>query len=152
MDCIGHTRFDDKLKTKKSRRKIPFSLNDRIKKLLLEHMKEQQEIFEKARAIKDRHWKWNKEQYIFLSRNYYPYVAESLSKALRDFRTKYNLECVTPYGLRHSFATFWSEKGMDDVALQELMGHEDYETTRKFYIKTNDKHIEKEIQKAKRVG
>lgn len=121
MNPIGHIRFDDKLKTDKSKRKIPFLLNDRIKRILLEHMKEQQELFKKARAIKDRHWKWNEEQYIFLSRNYYPYVPESLSEGLRDFRNKYNLEHVTPYGLRHSFATYWSEKGMDDAVLQKLM-------------------------------
>lgn len=121
MDPICKTRFDDKLKTTDSYRKIPFSLNDRIKRILLEHKKEQQELFKKARAIKDRHWKWNEEQYVFLGRNYYPYVPESLSNALRQFCAKYNLEYVTPYGLRHSFATYWSEKGMDDVALQALM-------------------------------
>lgn len=121
MNPICKIRFDDKLKTTDSYRKIPFSLNDRIKKILLDHKKEQQEIFKNARAIKDRHWKWNEEQYTFLGRNYYPYVPESLSNALRQFRAKYNLECVTPYGLRHSFATYWSEKGMDDVVLQELM-------------------------------
>lgn len=121
MDPICKERFDDKLKTEKSYRKIPFSLNDGIKRILLDHKKEQQEIFKSGRAIKDRHWKWNEEQYVFLGRNYYPYVPESLSNALRQFRAKYNLEYVTPYGLRHSFASYWSEKGMDDISLQTLM-------------------------------
>ena len=97
MDPVGKNRFDDKLKTSESYRKIPLSLNDRIKKLLLEHKKEQQELFKKARALKGRHWKWNEDQYIFLNKNYLPYVPESLSKALREFRAKYNLEHVTPY-------------------------------------------------------
>ena len=121
MDPVNNISFDDTLKTIKSYRKIPFTLNDRIKKILLDHKKEQQEIFKTARAIKQRNWKWSEDQYIFLGRNYYPYNTGSLANALREFRTKYNLEYVSPYGLRHSFATYWSERKMDDAVLQELM-------------------------------
>lgn len=122
MDKIGNDRFDDTLKTDESYREIPLTLNERIKKLLLRHKEYQQELFKKARAIKDKHLKWNKEQYIFLSRTYKPYVPESLSQGLRNFRAKYNLKrVVTPYGLRRSFATYWAEKGMDDIFLQALM-------------------------------
>lgn len=122
MDKIGNDRFDDTLKTDESYREIPLNLNERIKKLLLRHKKYQQELFKKARALKDKHLKWSEEQYIFLSRTYKPYVPESLSQGLRDFRAKYNLkEVVTPYGLRRSFASYWAEKGMDDIVLQALM-------------------------------
>lgn len=152
MDPIGKERFDDSLKTSESYRKIPLSLNERIKKLLLDHKKQQQLLFKNSRAIKDKGWKWNEDQYIFLNRSYLPYVPESLANALREFRAKYKLEYVTPYGLRHSFATYWSEKGMDDVVLQALMGHADYKTTRKFYIKVNQKHIEQEILKIQKAS
>ena len=121
MDPVNNISFDDTLKTIKSYRKIPFTLNDRIKKILLDHKKEQQEIFKTARAIKQRKWKWSEDQYIFLGRNYYPYTTGSLPNALREFREKYDLEYVTPNGLRHSFATYWAERKISDVALQELM-------------------------------
>lgn len=65
MDPICKIRFDDKLKTTDSYRKIPFSLNDRIKKILLDHKKEQQEIFKNARAIKDRHGNGMKNNILF---------------------------------------------------------------------------------------
>lgn len=146
MEQIGHTRCDDKLKTDNSYRKIPLSIDDELEQLLLEHKKEQQELFKKSRAIKDRHRIWSEDEYIFLGRNYHPYVAESLSKGLRKFRIKYELERVTPYGLRKSFASYWAEQGMKDTVLQALMGHGDYSTTREFYIKISQRQIEKEIQ------
>lgn len=156
MDKIGNDRFDDTLKTDESYREIPLNLNQRIKKLLLRHKKYQQELFKKARAIKDKHLKWSEEQYIFLSRTYQPYVPESLSQGLRNFRKKYELDnedfSVTPYGLRRSFATYWAENGMDDIVLQTLMGHADFQTTRKHYIKTSLEHIEQEIQRVKKAS
>lgn len=32
---------------------------------------------------------------------------------MRAFIKKYELKYMTPYGLRHSFATFYSEEGME---------------------------------------
>ena len=44
------------------------------------------------------------------------------------------LEHLTVYGLRHSFATHCKELGMDAEVLSKLMGHTEYETTQKYYI------------------
>lgn len=77
---------------------------------------------------------WSENTPIFLNRYHQPYVPENLAKALRTFREKYNLEYLTPYGLRHSFATFMSEQGMRDIVLMKLMGHADFGTTQKYYI------------------
>lgn len=41
---------------------------------------------------------------------------------------------MTVYGLRHSFATLMSEKGMDKEVLRELMGHAEFETADFYYI------------------
>lgn len=117
---IGHYRGDGKLKTPESYRTIPI-FDNRLIEILLQHKKRQQELFKKSRAIKAKHRKWSENEYMFLGRNYHPYVPESLSYGMRKFRKKYNLERVTPYGLRHSFATYWAEKGMNKVYLMRLM-------------------------------
>lgn len=97
----GHYRSDDKLKTPQSYRRIP--LNPRLREILLKHKKYQQELFKKSRAIKSRKWKWSENQYMFLGRNYYPYVSEDLAYGLRKFRNKYNLEYCSPYRIKAFF-------------------------------------------------
>ncbi len=121
MNIIGHIKLDDRLKTDESYREIPLNINPRLTKILQKHMEKQQYIFKHSRAIKSQHRKWSLNEYIFLGRTFHPYVVDSLAGGLSDFRDNHNLERVTPYGLRHSFATYWSEKGMDDVVLQTLM-------------------------------
>lgn len=123
MEKIGLIRNDGTLKTENSYRKVPLSLYPRLKQLLLEHKEKQQAIFKKSRAIKDKHRVWSEDEYVFLGRNYHPYVAESLAHGLQKIRDKYELEHVTPYGLRKSFASYWAEKGMKDTVLQAIMGH-----------------------------
>ncbi len=97
----GHYRSDDKLKTPQSYRRIP--LNPRLREILLKHKKYQQELFKKSRAIKSRKWKWSENQYMFLGKNYYPYVSEDLAYGLRKFRNKYNLEYCSPYRIKAFF-------------------------------------------------
>ena len=123
MEKIGLIRTDGTLKTENSYRKVPLSLSPRLKQLLLEHKEKQQAIFKKSRAIKDKHRVWSEDEYVFLGRNYHPYVSESLAHGLQKIRDKYKLEHVTPYGLRKSFASYWAEKGMKDTVLQAIMGH-----------------------------
>ena len=147
---IGHERRDAPLKTPKSYRNIP--INDRLIKILLQHKKEQQELFKKSRAIKDHHRKWSENEYMFIGRNYHPYVSESLDQGMRKFRKKYNLEYVTAYGLRRSFATYWSSKGMNKLVLMKLLGHSCYETTVKHYIKISSKQIKAEMERINRAS
>lgn len=146
---IGHYRTDDKLKTPESYRTIP--LNPRLIDNLLKHKQYQQALFKKSKAIKSQHRKWSEEEYIFIGRNYRPYVAETLSYGMWKFRNKYNLEYVTPYGLRHSFATYCSEQGMEEIVLMKLMGHSNFETTQKYYIKVSDKRKRLAMQEAYKV-
>lgn len=139
-EIIGHVREYDKLKTDTSYRKIP--IHPRYKDILAEHKKNQKKLFKKLNL------KWSEKTPIFLNRYHKPYVPENLSKALRSFRNKYNLEYLTPYGLRHSFATFMSEKGMRDIVLMKLMGHADFRTTEKYYIFVSDERKKKEYEQA----
>lgn len=128
---IGHTRGDGRLKTPESYRTIP--LNNRLKRRLLEHKEKQQKLFKTYKK------KWNEKEYIFLNQYRKPFVPENLSGNMKKFIEKYNLEHMTPYGLRHSFASFCSEKEMDQLVLMKLMGHSDFNTTQKYYISISNK-------------
>ena len=137
MKPIGHTRHDDKLKTPESYRRIPIS--DELIELLLKHKDKQKEKFKKSQAIRRKGIKWTENEYIFISRTYKPYVSDTLSSALPEMCNKYKLKKITPYGLRHSFATFYAEIGTDESVLMRLMGHSDYQTTQKYYIRISSK-------------
>lgn len=47
---------------------------------------------------------------------------------------------VTPHKLRHTFATLLYERGNDILKIQQLMGHEDLNTTA-IYTHTSTKHL-----------
>ena len=146
---IGHYSQDSSLKTPNSYRDVPI-LQERLRETLLKHKQYQQELFKKSRAIKNSHHKWTEDEYIFLGRNYHPYIPDSLAYGLTKFRKKYGLtkkeDYVSPYGLRRSFASYWSWKGMKKVTLMHLMGHSNYETTVQHYIKISTKQIREEMQ------
>lgn len=146
---IGHYRADDILKTPESYRRIP--LNPRLREVLLKHKERQKELFKKSRAIKDRHRKWSENEYMFLGRNYHPYVSDTLSSALPKFCDENNLKRITPYGLRHSFATYCSENGMEEIVLMKLMGHSNYQTTVQYYIRVSAKRKRLAMQEAYKV-
>lgn len=57
---------------------------------------------------------------------------------------KYELEHLTTYRLRHSFATLCSTLGIPPEVLHVIMVHADFDTTRKYYI-----HITGEWKKNK---
>mgnify|MGYP004540896269 CR=1 FL=1 len=141
---IGHYRSDAKLKTPQSYRRIP--LSEDLKNMLLKHRQIQQELFKKSRAIKSHHRKWSEKEYIFIGRNYVPYVSDSLSYGMRKICNKYSLKKVSPYGLRRSFATLCAEKGIDKLVLMKLMGHSDYQTTVQYYIKVTSKQKKQAIK------
>lgn len=139
-EIIGHIREYDSLKTDESYRKVP--VHPRYRDILLKHKENQKKTFKKLQL------KWNENIPIFLNRYHKPYVPENLSKPLRLFREKYSLEYLTPYGLRHSFATFLSEQGMRDIVLMKLMGHADFGTTQKYYIFVSDTRKKQEYEQA----
>ena len=82
----------------------------------------------------------------FYGRTYRPYVSDTLSSAMPELCDKLELERITPYVLRHSFATFCFEKGMKELVLMKLMGHSSFETTHKYYIRVTKKVKQREME------
>lgn len=146
MEPIGHKRHDDRLKTPESYRRIP--LNPRLVEVLLKHMESQKTRFSNYRKYKNSGRKWSKNDYMFLGRTYQPYVSDTLSSALRDFCIEKDLPRITPYTLRRSFATYCAEKGMEEIVLMRLMGHNSFQTTQKHYIKISAKRKKLAMQEA----
>lgn len=52
-----------------------------------------------------------------------------------------------PYSCRYTFATIAHQSGVDDKALQKLMGHTDFSITANSYIQDLDDYIYQELQK-----
>lgn len=139
MVKIGHRRGDGELKTAESYRDIP--MHPRLKRLLL--MIKAQRIEEyKRKGIK-----WNENDYIFLNTSSQPYVPQNLTNKMPQFIKKYKLEHLTTYGLRHSFATLCSTLGMPPEVLHVIMGHADFDTTRKYYIHITGERKKNEMLK-----
>ena len=127
MEVIGHERKDDILKTPESYRHI--YMDPILKKAILKHRDKQQELFKRF------HKKWTENEYVFLNAYNRPFVSDTLSKNMPRFLKRHNeLDHLTVYGLRHSFATHCKELGMDAEVLAKLMGHTEYETTQKYYV------------------
>lgn len=70
-----------------------------------------------------------------------------LTNKMPTFIKKYNLEHLTVYGLRHSFATLCSTLGMPPEVLHVIMGHADFDTTRKYYIHITEERKRNEMMK-----
>lgn len=114
------------LKTVQSVRDVP--LHPRLKKLVLKIKAER--ILECQKAGKE----FSEDDFVFVNENGEPFVPERLTNKMPKFIKKYGLEHRTVYGLRHSFATLCSSEGMPPEVLHIIMGHSDFDTTRKFYI------------------
>lgn len=141
FNVIGHESIDDGLKTDESYREIP--MNKRLKKMLEDIYNERKEL----RISQNKKFEPEKE-YAFLNTEGGPFLPERLDKKLKAIMHKYNLEHMTVYGFRHSFATLMSENGMDKEVLREIMGHADFETTDFYYIFISDKRKKEELMKA----
>lgn len=139
MNIIGHKFQDGDLKTEESYRNIPMSV--RLKNMLLNIKKEKQEKY------KFEGKKWDDSDYVFLNQLSQPYTPERLPTKIKAFIKKYNLEHMTVYGFRHSYATLMSEKGMDREVLRELMGHAEFETTDFYYIHISEERKKKEYER-----
>ena len=139
MVKIGHRRGDGELKTSESYRDIP--MHPRLKRLLLMIKAERMEEY-KRKGIK-----WNENDYIFLNTSGQPYVPQNLTNKMPQFIKKYKLEHLTTYGLRHSFATLCSTLGMPPEVLHVIMGHADFDTTRKYYIHITEERKRNEMLK-----
>ena len=65
---------------------------------------------------------------------------KKLEKVVRNLCDKVNVK-ITPYQLRHTFATFCASNGMSVFLLQQLMGHSDIAMTRR-YTDINQEQLE----------
>lgn len=139
MNKIGHERGDGDLKTPESYRDIP--MHPRLKRLLLMIKSVRMEAYQRQGK------KWDETDYIFLNQDGRPFVSENLTNKMPQFIKKYNLEHLTTYGLRHSFATLCSTLGMPPEVLHVIMGHADFDTTRKYYIHITEERKRNEMLK-----
>lgn len=139
MQKIAHERGDGDLKTPESYRDIP--MHPRLKRLLLMIKSARMEEYQRQGK------KWNEFDYIFLNQDGRPFVSENLTNKMPQFIKKYNLEHLTSYGLRHSFATLCSTLGMPPEVLHVIMGHADFDTTRKYYIHITEERKRNEMLK-----
>ena len=55
-------------------------------------------------------------------------------------------DCSTTF--RRTFGTRMAESGMPVAILQKLMGHEDYRTTAKFYVQTDETVVRDQFYKS----
>jgi integrase len=134
-----HKRELGDLKTPQSLRDVP--LHPRLKKLILK-IKEERiiEYKRKGKILKE-------DDFIFLNENNEPFVSEMLTNKMPKFIKKYNLEHMTVYGLRHSYATLCSSEGVPPEVLHILMGHSDFDTTRRYYIHISEARKQQEMLK-----
>lgn len=136
---VANKRILGDVKTPQSVRDIP--LHPRLKRLLLKIKAER--MIEYKRCGK----KWNEGDFIFLNENGEPFVSEMLTNKMPTFIKKYNLEHMTVYGLRHSYATLCSSEGVPPEVLHILMAHSDFDTTRKYYIHITEARKQQEMLK-----
>lgn len=71
-----------------------------------------------------------------------------VKRDLKPLLKELGLEDVTLHNLRHTMVTKALESGVDQVALTQMIGHTDIETT-KIYTHMRPEHLRKEIQKIK---
>ena len=78
--------------------------------------------------------------YLFASREGNRLDTNELSREFRKLCEKADVK-ITPYQLRHTFATICVERGINVFLLQQLMGHSDIAMTRR-YTDINGKELE----------
>jgi integrase/recombinase XerD len=71
-----------------------------------------------------------------------------VKRDLKPMLKELGIEGVTLHNLRHTMITNALESGVDQIALTQMVGHADIETT-KLYTHMRPEHLRKEIQKIK---
>jgi integrase len=133
-NIIGHEKKDDTLKTLESYRSIPLQKGD--EEALLKY---------KQIEMKRLGGKFSEDGYVFLNRDNRPYTSEILTNKMPMFLDKYKLPHLTPYGLRHSFASYMAKIGVKESILKTIMGHSDISTTQKYYIHITENDVIDEV-------
>lgn len=69
-----------------------------------------------------------------------PYSKDVLRRRLRRHSKAVGIKTVTPYSLRHSFASMQADAGINQFSLASLMGHTSTRTTAR-YVHNSDEHF-----------
>ena len=75
------------------------------------------------------------------------YNREERRKAEKEKREPILIPDFSTHDMRHTFCTRFHECGPDDKALQEIMGHSDFETTRNTYTHSSNEAKHKAVKK-----
>lgn len=67
--------------------------------------------------------------------------------AEKEGREPVLMKTITPYMIRHTFATRCFESGMDTKVVQQLMGHAHYSTTMDIYVHVMGDKLKAEVEK-----
>jgi integrase len=74
------------------------------------------------------------------------YRKRRFAKALEE----YGLPPLTPHATRHTYATLSVQAGIDKKALQDILGHEKFETTANIYTHVDVSWLAEQTKKLKR--
>lgn len=86
------------------------------------------------------------EEYYFLSRRGKPLTRDDIRRMWEDFIEGTGVD-ATAYQLRHTYGTRAHKVGVPIDVLADIMGHENIETTRKYYIDDNKESKERQREK-----
>ena len=92
--------------------------------------------------------------FVFHTRSGLPLLEVTYNKFAKKVVGEYNakhknkLPEVTCHTFRRTFGTRMAESGMPVAILQKLMGHEDYRTTAKFYVQTDETVVRDQFYKS----
>ena len=78
--------------------------------------------------------------YLFLNADGTQFCRYTYRNRLRRLSTRAGLRRVTPYLLRHTFATWESEAGVESTALSQMMGHTTTRTLERYVSNTHAHH------------
>lgn len=113
-------------KSKKSIRTIPM-IEDAVQ-IIEQHIENQKELFKKNNK------EWNKNSLLFLNNNLNLWDSKNFRTAWERFLRRIGLPKYKYHILRHTGASLLFRAGARLEEVQEIMGHEDSEITRKIYL------------------
>jgi len=88
----------------------------------------------------------NKTGYVFTDDNSEKLKIRSLEQKFRRLIKKSGVEQCTPHDLRHTYASHLAEKGVDLLAIKELLGHSNITTTM-IYAHLTKRHLKDAVNK-----
>ena len=78
--------------------------------------------------------------HVFVNADGNPYERFVYRNRLRRLCARLGLRNMTPYLLRHTFATWESEAGVETTALSQMMGHTTTRTLERYVSNTHEHH------------